>query len=336
MAEIEVKPKPFGVKAREVAKRIFGHEDAVLAIILVGIVAGFAGLTRGATLRPANVSNLLLQSSIRGVASVGQLFVILTAGIDLSVGGLALMTTMMGASLVTSNMEFSALGYPLPLAAGIVISLLIGLGVGAANGMSVSRLHIPALIVTLAMWSITKGVGQHITGMYPIMDLPPGMAFFGQGFIAGVPVPVCIFVAVAVVAYFVLYYTTFGRSVYAVGGNAISAWLSGINVPRILFMAYLISGFLAGLCAVIIMGRTMCGTINNAAGLELDSIAAVCIGGVSMTGGRGTLIGAVIGVMVLGVMNSGMSIYGMPPEVLSLVRGAIIVTAVAIDIRRRR
>ena len=230
----------------------------------------------------------------------------------------------------------NVIGAPVALGVAILIMIFAGLGIGAVNGAGVSRLRMPALIVTLAMWQISTGAAFSVSQGVSVGFQPESLAFFGKGTIAGVPVPVYIFVAVAVIVYFVLNYTTFGRSVYAVGGNPVSAWLSGINVKNILFAVYAISGFLAGLAAVIMSARAMGSSMSSLYGLELDSIAAVVVGGVSLFGGRGTLIGVVIGAIIIGIINNGMSLIGAGPAVIGIVKGSIIIGAVAVDYIRRR
>ena len=330
------RPREFSHTAGYIARRFFRNENATLLGVLIALIGGMAVITNGLTISRANMMNILLQSSIRGVASVGQAFVMLSAGIDVSVGGIGLMSAILGASLMTKAPYLNIIGYPVSLYGVIPIMLLVGAAWGVINGLSVSRIRMPALIVTLAMWGITGGVGFQISGGRSISSLPDQMAFVGQGRILGIPVPVIIFIVVAVIAYFVLEHTTFGRSVYAVGGNPVSAWLSGINVKNVQFMVYVISGFLAGSAGVILTGRVMSASMRTLGGLELDSIAAVCVGGVSLAGGKGTLIGAIIGVLIIGVINNGMSVLGAGPAVQGIVKGAIIFTAVAIDYTRRR
>lgn len=328
MPEIVERPKPARAIAQDIARHFIRNESSVLALILASVMAGLGGMTRGATLTISNISNIWLQSATRGIASIGQLFVLLTSGIDLSVGGLALLVTVVGAFLASGQTS-------LPVEV-IALMLLIGVGIGAVNGALVSRVPMPALIVTLGMWQITRGCAFEVCKGVTYRHLPDALAFFGQGYIAGVSVPVIIFVSVAVVAYFVLNYTTFGRSIYAVGGNPMSAWLSGVNVRNVRFSVYIISGFLAALAGFITMSRVMSGGMNTVAGLELDSIAAVCIGGVSLMGGRGTLLGAMIGVMILSVINNGMNVLVVDPAAQDIAKGAIIVGAVAVDYWRRR
>jgi ribose/xylose/arabinose/galactoside ABC-type transport system permease subunit len=317
-------------------KRILKHDDVVRAFILLIIVVVLAIVTKGLTTTRGNIANIWSQSAMRGVSSVGQLFVILTGGIDLAVGGVALATAVLGASLMTERLATNILGYPAPMSMALPIMIFFGLGIGTANGMAISRIHMPALIVTLAMWQIMRGTAYQIGEGWTILELPSGFAFFGHGDIAGVPVPVIIFLSVAVVAHFVLNYTTFGRSVYAVGGNPLSAWLSGIRVNNIICAVYIISGFLAAVAGILALSRGMAASMVTAQGLELDAIASVCIGGVSLAGGRGTLIGSVIGVLIIGVINNGMNVYGLDPAFQDLIKGAIIFAAVAFDYLRKR
>lgn len=335
MTEVVEKPKDFRASAQEVAKRIFRHENAVLIMILAGIMAVMAVVSKGLSISAGNLSNILVQSSTRGLAAIGELFVLLTAGIDLSVGGIALMSSIVCASLVTEGYQ-NIIGAPIPLSVGILLLVLVGLGVGAFNGALVSRLGMSSVIVTLATWIMSSGFGYLFCKGKTIQLLPRSLAFFGQGNIGGVPVPVIIFVTVAVVAYFILNHTTFGRSVYAAGGNPVSAWLAGINVKNVQFLVLVISGLLGALSGLIIMARTMVSGMLTGQGLELDAIAAVLIGGVSLAGGRGNLIGVVIGALIIGVINNGMNIIAIGPAYDDLVKGGIILAAVAVDVRRRR
>lgn len=322
--------------AREIAKRFFRHENAVLVLVLVALIGGMAVVTKGLTASRVNMFNILLQSSIRGVASMGQAFVVLSAGIDLSVAGVGLFCATLGSCLMTSNPEVSIVSNPYSIYTAIPIMLLAGACWGVINGSATARLGMPSLMVTLAMWEVSKGAAFLINKGRMIQPLPDNLAFFGAGTVAGVPVPVIIFITVAVIGYFVLYHTTFGRSVYAVGGNPVAAWLTGIKVKNVLFTLYVISGFLAGLAGVIMTARCMSSSMQTLSGLELDTIAAVFIGGISMTGGRGNLLGVIIGVLIIGVINNAMSVLGAGAAIQAVVKGAIIITAVAIDYLRRR
>lgn len=322
--------------AKDRAGRLIKHESAVLVIVLAVLIGVFSYVSKGLTTGRNNLVNILLQSSIRGVASVGQAFVILTAGIDLSVGGVGLFSALLGSLMLTQETSVNILGGPVAAVGVIPVMLLSGVVYGLLNGLSVSRIGMPPLIVTLASWEISKGLAWKVSGGFSVGLLEPSMAFVGQGEIAGVPVPVIIFIVVAAIAYFVLSHTGFGRSVYAVGGNPLSAWLTGINVKKVTLIVYVISGLLAGLASVIMTGRVMSASMRTLEGLEMDSIASVCVGGVSLMGGRGNLIGVVLGVIIIGVINNGMSVLGVSSAVYGVVKGAIIFGAVAIDYIRRR
>jgi len=341
MTEIVEKPKPVRGTAKAIAWGIIRHENGILAIILVAIVAAMGVLSKGLAVTRLNLTNIILQSSTRGLAAIGQTFVILTAGIDVSVGGLSLLAMICGASLMRGVSEYTLFYEPQAAnvtnpALGIGVLILVGLGVGLFNGVMVSRVGMPGLIVTLAMWRITQGLGFIVSHGETIGNLPGLVDFIGKGHIAGVPVPIIIFVASVVIAYFVLHHTSFGRAVYAVGGNPVSAWLCGINVRNLLLFTYVISGFCAAIAGMIIMGRLGSASLAAASGLEIDSIAAVTIGGVSLMGGRGTIIGALLGVLILGTISNGMNILNIDPALQGVVKGVIIIVAVAIDYIRRR
>ncbi|MBA7658620.1 Ribose import permease protein RbsC [subsurface metagenome] len=285
-------------------------------------------MSGGRAVSAINARNIMLQSATRGVAAIGQAFVILTAGIDLSVGGVALICCVVGTSLMTGTT-----GFPV---GPVAIMLLLGIAMGAVNGFLVSRIGLPALIATLAMWQILDGAAFRVTKGMIIIGLPRVFTIVGQGYVGPMPVAALIFIAVAVVAFIVLHYTSFGRSVYAVGGNAVSSWLSGINVKNTIFIVYVISGFCGALAGIILSSRLMVGSLVVGAGLELDSIAAVCIGGVSLFGGRGTLVGVILGVFIISVINNGMNLMALHSSYQSVVKGAIIISAVATDQLRRR
>lgn len=338
MTEVKETAKNSDSTAKDIARRIFKHENATLFLVLLALIGIIGYVTKGLSVTRANIANVMLQSSIMGVASVGQAFVILTAGIDLSVGGIGLLTSVLGAALMTRTGYMNIVGFPMSILFAVPIMILVGAAVGSINGAMISRLGMPALIMTLGTWQVAKGLGFTISQGSSIGRLPDSLAFLGSGNIGGIPTPVVVFVIVAVIGYFVLGHTTFGRSVYAVGGNPVNAWLSGISVRKVVFMAYLTSGFLAGVAGVLLTGRVLSASMRSLVGLELDTIGAVCVGGVSLMGGKGNLIGVIIGVLIIGVINNGLSILGAGPDMKDIAKGVIIVTAVAIDIigRRRR
>lgn len=336
MVDLRKRSPSIGSGTIETAKRLLRHENTVLFGILAVITAVLAAITKGGTITPDNIDNIVLFSAPRGLAAIGQFFVILTAGIDLSVGGVSLMCVLFGARLMTLEpMKQIFVGRLFPMLAAIPLMLLLGLGVGAFNGFLVSRVRVPPLIVTLSMWIMAKGAGLLIT-QGSIYFLPEKLAFIGQGEAAGIPVPTIILIVVAIVAYFVLNFTVFGKSVYAVGGNPACAYLSGVKLPNIQLPVYMISGVMASLAGLVVLSRVLLANNYMMSGLELDSIAACVLGGVSLRGGRGNLVGVIIGVIIIGVINNGMIVMALDPILQDLVRGAVIFAAVAIDSWRRR
>ncbi|MFC2024644.1 ABC transporter permease [Chloroflexota bacterium] len=320
-------------KVRTAAKHLIGHESSVLTLVLIGLIIGFVTITKGKTFTINNITNVLIQSSVRGVVSVGEAFVVLSGNIDISVGGVALLSMIIGGALMTGTTVFPVVP--------IAVMLLAALGIGAFQGLLISRLGLPSLIVTLAMWQINYGTAQRLLETISptaisITNLPTSLAFLAKGDVGGIPMPVIILITVSGVAYWVLNHTRFGRSVYAVGGNPTSAWLSGINVKRTTFTVFLISGFLAALGGVILMARIMTVGLATVTRLELDALTAVFIGGISMSGGKGNIVGVILGSIIIGVITNGMNMMMVPYTYQGIVIGIIMVTAAAIDIWRRR
>ena len=333
MAQAEDRSQAGGT-ARSVGRTIVAHENFVSFIVLMALIGVLSGISRGETTTPTNMANILLQSSVRGVAALGQAFVILTANIDLSVAGVGVMVMMLGSAMMTThwrNIVVAITGSPMTPAMTIPIMLIVGAAWGLFNGTLVTRLGIPSLIATFGVWQIGYGAAYYITEGEAITELPANLAVFGT-----LPAAPIIFFSMAVVAYWVLSHTGVGRNVYAVGGNPVSAFLSGINAKRTQLMVFVISGFFAGLAGVMFLSRHMAGSIEGMRGLELDTIAAVTIGGVSLFGGRGNIIGVVIGALLIGVVNNAMSVMQMGHAGQFIVKGAIIIVAVAVDILRRR
>lgn len=320
-----------------VARNIFRHHLTTLILVLIVLIAAMAVVTKGVFLGRGTAVNVLFESSIRGMATIGQALVILSGGIDLSVGGIGLLASIVGSTSMTEAPYLNIIGYPIPIASGVLLMLLVGAGIGILNGTLVSRISMPPLIVTLGMWQVCKGIGVLVGGARSITFLPEGLSFLGQGRISGIPVPIIVFVILAVLIYIMLNYSTLGRRIYAIGGSPTSAWLSGINVKRTQLIVYTLSGLFAGMAGVASTARTMQVSMLTLSGLELDSIAAVAIGGVSVMGGRGNLIGVVVGIVILGVLGTGMTVMGLGPAYQGVILGVVILIAISIDaIRQRR
>ena len=271
-----------------------------------------------------NWLNLLRQSSINGILAIGVTFVILTKGIDLSVGSIMALAGMVAASLVTTGNES-------PILFAIVAALGTGAVLGLANGALIARVNVPPFVATLGMLSMARGLTLIFSDGRPIANLSAPMKWIGSGNVLGMPVPVLIFFAVFVIGWVTLSRTTFGRYIYAVGGNEKAARTSGISTRTITASTYVISVLLSGLCGLVLTSRITAVLPQAGIGYELDAIAAVVIGGTSLSGGRGSLVGTLFGALIIGTINNGMDLMGVSSYYQQLLKGAIIVLAVIAD-----
>ena len=247
---------PLVVKASP--RRRLDRELLIIGTVLVVLIVMAAILTGGLFLQADNIRSLLLRTCIVGIVAVGQAFVMLSSGIDLSVGGNLILASCFGAALMTSDprLNIAPGGTPLPVGAGLISMILVAAGIGAANGFSVSRLHMPPLIVTLATWQIAYGAAYQATNLGQLItNIPEVFGLFGQGTVGVMPVPIIIFIAVVVIGYLILTRTSFGLSVYSVGGSESSAWLSGINIKRVRTLVYIVSGICVGIRTVLTSPR---------------------------------------------------------------------------------
>jgi len=286
-------------------------------------------LTTDSFLTVNNLLNVLDQATVLGIMAIGMTFVILIGGIDLSVGALLAVSTMV---MGTLNANF---GVPLPIAVlGGVTAAAIG---GFANGVLVVRLGVPAFVATLAMMSIARGVanlitnGTQITG-YPFWFSELSIIRYG-GLLSAT---VALFILLALISGLILSYHSIGRKVYAIGGGAEVARLAGINVKKYTTMIYVLCGITAGIGGVVLATRLDSSEPSAGLGWELDVIAAVVIGGGSLSGGVGTIGGTVIGVLIIGVLRNGLNLIGISPFIQQIVIGAVIAVAVIIDQLRLR
>jgi putative xylitol transport system permease protein len=301
-------------------------------LLLVGILA----LSNEFFLTPGNISNVLLQTSINGILAIGMTFVILTRGIDLSVGSVVALAGMVSASFVTSSATAGIAGAPYPMVVALAAGILVGVACGALVGFIVSRFSVPAFVATLGMLSAARGATLIYGGGKPVPGLSPEFRWIGTGNILGIPMPVILLALVFGVSWWVLTRTRFGRYIYAVGGNPHAAKTSGLNVSRIRFMVYVISGALSGLAGMILSARTGSALPQAGIAYELDAIAAVVIGGTSLSGGVGRVTGTLIGALIIGVMNNGLDLMGIQSYYQQVLKGALIVGAVMLDQKRNQ
>lgn len=307
--------------ARLVLSPAFYPFIGLLVVTAVMIVASDNFLTA------SNLSNIGRQVSINAIIAVGMTCVILTGGIDLSVGPVMALSGTLTAGLMVA-------GLPPGLAIGA--GLLIGVAFGIGNGLFVAYLHMPPIIVTLATMGIARGFGLVYTDGYPISGLPEWFGFFGRQSLLGIQVPILIMLVTYLVAYVLLQHTRIGRYIYAIGGNEEAVRLSGVRAARFKLLVYGISGLTAAIAGLVLTSRLMSGQPNAGIGFELDAIAAVVLGGASIAGGRGVIVGTLLGAMLLGVLNNGLNMLGVSPYVQSVIKGAIILLAIFISRQRHK
>ncbi len=283
-----------------------------------------------------NVLNVLRQASINGILAIGMTFVILARGIDLSVGSVVALAGIVAASLATTSTTAMVAGGPYPTALAIAAGLGVGAACGAINGAIVARFHVPSFVVTLGMLSAARGLTLLYAEGKPVPNLTDPFRFMGTGALGGIPMPVVIFAAVFLLAWWTLGQSRFGRQVYAVGGNPHAATVSGISVARVRLWVFVISGALAGLAGMILAARTGSALTQAGIAYELDAIAAVVIGGTSLSGGVGRVTGTLIGALLIGVMNNGLDLMGVESYYQQVIKGVLIVAAVMLDQSRSR
>lgn len=294
------------------------------SIFLLLLIAFFT-LQNARFLSLRNASNILTEVSIYGVVAVGMTFVILTGGVDLAVGSLLAFASIAAAWVVQH------VGFGPQWLLAIAIAALIGAAAGYIHGKSVTLFNVPAFIATLGGMTVWRGATLMLNDGGPIAGFDDGYRWWGTGSVAGVPVPVIVFALVALIGHIVLRYTRYGRQVYAVGGNAEAARLSGVDVKAILISVYVIVGLLAGLSGFLLSARL--GSAEAVAGIsyELRVIASVVIGGASLSGGSGSIRGTLIGALLIGVLSNGLVVMHVSSYFQQVVIGIIIVMAVAFD-----
>jgi ribose transport system permease protein len=277
-----------------------------------------------------NILTLLRQASFNAIMAAGVSVVIITAGIDLSIGSVWALSSVV--------MAFVCVNKGLAWTLSVLIGLAVGLACGIVNGWGVTLLRIPPFVATLGMMSIARGLAEVITGGFQISGLPDAFQWWGQGDIFGVPVPVIVAVGVIVLTWALLRFTRLGRYIYAVGGNEAAAHLSGVPVNIVKLFAYAYCGTLAALAGLLATARMGSVRPSDALGYELDAIAASVIGGISLMGGQGSVLGTAIGAALIGVLRNGMVLLDVSAFWQKVVIGVVIIIAVALDylVWRRR
>lgn len=301
-------------------------EEAGLLLIMIGISAVLTALSPYFLTLP-NLINVVLTMSVIGIVSIGMTYVMLSGGIDLSVGSTMGLSAVVAATVAKNGNPFIAV-----VAVGLGIGFLIGL----VNGLAITKLRVPPLIATLAMLSVAKGIQLIYSRGVTVFGLGDAVGWLGRGYIGPIPVPIFLLLLLYVLASYSLSRTSFGRKVYAVGGNEKAARIVGIQVQRIKVSVYVLSSMLAAFGGLILISRLDSAPTVIGTGLELDTIAAVVIGGTSLSGGKGNIWGTLIGVAILALIQNALNLLNVSPYFTQLVQGLVIFTAVAIDMNRRR
>ena len=306
-------------------KNTMKYMSELTTVIALIILMAVITIINSNFLTANNLLNLLLQVTSNALIAFGMTFVILTGGIDLSVGSILALSSALTAGLLGSGM---------PVTLAILISLILGCILGMMNGLLISYGKLAPFIVTLATMTIFRGATLVYTNGNPITK---GLSdtflfqFLGQGYIVGIPFPVIIMFIMFIVLYVLLHKTAFGKSVYAIGGNEKAAYISGVKLNKVKIIIYSISGIMASISGLIITSRLSSAQPTAGASYEMDAIAAVVLGGTSLSGGKGRILGTLIGALIIGVLNNGLNIIGVSAFWQQVVKGVVILIAVLID-----
>lgn len=303
-------------------KNFIAKYGSLIALVLMVVIIS---LIKPRFVSFINLRNMFRLASINGLLAVGMTFVCLTGGIDLSVGA------VMGcAGMYSAYFAQESMGQPAIVA--VLVGVAMGLVIGIFNGVCVAYLKVPAFVGTLGSMSIAKSLTYLLTDAKPIPKLSEAFKFIGGGMIGGVlPIPIIIFAIILAVCFLLLYKTRYGRYVFAVGGNANAARVSGINTKRIIASVYVLSGVLSALAGVITSARVTSGVTNTGEGYETDAIAMVVIGGTSLAGGKGRLWGTIVGIMLMICLTNGLDMLGVGAYYQMMVKGFVVILAVMLD-----
>ena len=301
--------------------RIVGNYGMYIAFVILVVALAIAS---PAFLTFTNIINILRQISVIGIIAIGMTFVIATGGIDLSVGAIVALVGVISTSLVVE-------GSGTPLIVSVLAGVGVGLLCGMFSGLFIAKLGVPEFIATLATMTIARGLCYVYTDGRPITGFREDYKVIGGGSVGIVPIPVLIFLIIIVIGIVMLNFSKFGRQVLAVGGNEKAAIVSGINAARIKFICYALSGVASAIAGIVLSSRTQTGQPAAGDGNELDAITAVGIGGASLSGGSGSIIGTVVGMLIIGVMTNGLDLLNVSSYYQQVIKGIIILIAVLSD-----
>ncbi|USQ75340.1 ABC transporter permease [Ornithinimicrobium cryptoxanthini] len=323
IAPASKEPRPGFARRRFDATRLLQDQGLVIVMVIFG---GILSLLSPTFLTTTNLLNLLLQASALGVMALGMMFVIIGAGIDLSVGGIPALVSVLAIGLAVRS--------ELPIWFALLVAVFVGVAVGAANGFVITKLGIAPLIATLGTLSITIGLAFAYSGGTSIVPVPDFYNLLRRANVFGIPINIIILLVLAVITHLVLTRTTFGRSLYAVGGNRQAADMAGIRTTRIIFFTYVISAVAAAIAGILFTARLASGSPQMGLGIELTVIAAVVIGGTSLFGGRGNVLGTVVGAVLITMVTNAINLLGVPTAWDRVLLGVVIVIAALLDVLR--
>ena len=306
----------------QLGKFLIEQRSIIALLVLIAIVSGI----NPDFFSVDNILNILRQTSVNAVIAVGMTFVILIAGIDLSVGSILALTGAIAASMV---------GAELPIILVIVATLLLGTFLGGVSGIIVAKGKVQAFIATLVTMTLLRGVTMVYTDGRPIStgfsDVADSFAYLGTGYLFGIPVPIWLMVIVFAVAWYILKHTQIGRYIYALGGNEAATQLSGINVTKVKIFVFAVSGFLSALAGLIVTARLSSAQPTAGVSYELDAIAAVVVGGTSLMGGKGRVMGTLIGALIIGFLNNVLTLLDIYSYYQMIAKALVILVAVLSD-----
>lgn len=307
---------------KETKKKVINQINIYRSVLILAVICVFASILSDSFLSMANLFNVIKQITVAGIVGCGMTFVILTGGIDLSVGSVVGLAGAIAAGIMasTGNAVFAVLA-----------ALGIGILCGAANGFFVAQCEIPPFIATLGMMTLLRGCVLVYTKGAPISIKVDSYKFIGKGVVAGIPFPVILLLILYLIAHYLLTQTSFGRNVYAFGGNREAARLSGIRVKYTEWMVYVFNGLMSGIAAIVLTARLGSAQSTSGEGIEMDAIAAVILGGTSLSGGSGFVLPTVVGAMIMGIIDNILTLMNVNPHATNIVKGAVVLIAVLVD-----
>ncbi|PKM93930.1 MAG: ribose ABC transporter permease [Firmicutes bacterium HGW-Firmicutes-1] len=305
-----------------IKKKLIFQVNVFRSVLILLTICVFAAFLSPDFLSSSNLFNVFKQIAVAGIVGCGMTFVILTGGIDLSVGSIVGLAGVLSAGVLATT------GNPI---LAVLTALGIGLLCGGINGLFVAHFEIPPFIATLGMMTLLRGCVLVYTKGSPIPVKIDSYKFIGKGSLLGIPVPIIILILLFVLAHYILTQTAFGRSVYAFGGNKEAARLSGIAIKKTEWMVYVINGLLCGVAAIVLTARLGSAQSTSGGGIEMDAIAAVILGGTSLSGGTGFVLPTVVGAMIMGIIDNILTLMNVNPHATNIVKGAVILIAVLVD-----